>query len=100
METEDVVKVVDEWCRLTSELGRQFRWVQIFENRGAMMGCSNPHPHCQIWSSDFLPNEAAVKDRTQREFYRVNDGKPMLLDYLEVELAEKVKYLISSHKQN
>ncbi len=38
----------------------RYAWVQIFENRGAVMGCSNPHPHCQIWASSFLPNEAKV----------------------------------------
>ena len=50
------------------------RWVQIFENKGAAMGCSNPHPHCQIWASSFLPNEAAVKERNLRE-YQVSGGE-------------------------
>ena len=44
----DVVKVVQEWAGQLAELGRLYRWVQIFENRGKVMGCSNPHPHCQV----------------------------------------------------
>jgi UDPglucose--hexose-1-phosphate uridylyltransferase len=40
--------------------------VQVFENKGALMGCSNPHPHGQVWASDFLPNEAATEDAHQR----------------------------------
>ena len=43
--------------RIISYLSLIFRWVQIFENKGAAMGCSNPHPHCQIWASSFLPKE-------------------------------------------
>ena len=41
------------------ELSARYRWVQVFENKGEIMGCSNPHPHGQIWASDSLPNEAA-----------------------------------------
>ncbi|XP_055009627.1 galactose-1-phosphate uridylyltransferase isoform X2 [Boleophthalmus pectinirostris] len=58
MKKEEVVKVIDKWADLVRELGATYPWVQIFENKGAMMGCSNPHPHCQdrvvVESSDWL----------------------------------------------
>lgn len=48
MSVREIRAVVDEWAAQTEELGRKFSWVQIFENKGAAMGCSNPHPHCQV----------------------------------------------------
>jgi UDPglucose--hexose-1-phosphate uridylyltransferase len=71
------------------ELGKIWTWVQIFENRGALMGCSNAHPHCQIWSSSFLPNEPRIKDRNLKEYYNRNHS-PMLFDYVKKELAKRV----------
>nr|XP_023019861.1 probable galactose-1-phosphate uridylyltransferase [Leptinotarsa decemlineata] len=53
-----------------------------------MMGCSNPHPHCQIWASTFLPNEARIKDVNLREYYE-KYKRPMLMDYVERELEKK-----------
>ena len=61
----------------------------MFENKGAIMGCSNPHPHCQIWASSFLPNEPRVKDHYQRQ-YLAKYGRPLLRDYLDQELQKKV----------
>lgn len=72
----------------TEELGKKYRWVQVFENRGAMMGCSNPHPHCQIWASSYLPNEATAKDRHQREYFQ-KYGRPLLMDYVNKELQKE-----------
>ncbi|KGL76222.1 Galactose-1-phosphate uridylyltransferase, partial [Tinamus guttatus] len=69
--------------------------MQIFENKGAMMGCSNPHPHCQIWASSFLPNEARLEDRTQRE-YRSQHGVPMLLEYAEQEARRKERLVVEN----
>ena len=48
MEEEDILKVVEAWVEQLRELGQKYRWVQIFENKGNVMGCSNPHPHCQV----------------------------------------------------
>lgn len=48
MELGEVKGVVDEWARQTTELGQTNQWVQVFENKGNVMGCSNPHPHCQV----------------------------------------------------
>ena len=86
MEVGDIKSVVDEWANQYVELGREpnINHVQIFENRGEMMGASNPHPHCQIWASESLPNEPAKELRSQEE-YRVKHGTCLLCDYLALE---------------
>ncbi|MEO0630838.1 MAG: galactose-1-phosphate uridylyltransferase, partial [Planctomycetota bacterium] len=61
--------VVDAWAAQHAELSARYDWVQILENRGAMMGCSNPHPHGQIWATDTVPTEPAKKRETQRAWH-------------------------------
>ena len=56
MNNAEIVAVIDEFITQYKSLEQKYKWVQIFENRGKMMGCSNPHPHCQIWATDCLPN--------------------------------------------
>jgi UDPglucose--hexose-1-phosphate uridylyltransferase len=65
--------------------------VQVFENKGAMMGCSNPHPHGQVWASTALPTDAAREDQQQAE-YHARSGSPLLVDYgqREAQLASRV----------
>jgi UDPglucose--hexose-1-phosphate uridylyltransferase len=75
-----IVEIIDSWCRQSAELGATYPWVQVFENKGAMMGCSNPHPHGQIWANSFLPNEAASEEAHQRAYFAAH-GRPLLLDY-------------------
>lgn len=76
--------VVDMWAAQTADLGGRYQWVQVFENRGEAMGASNPHPHGQVWASDFLPNEARVEDERQRAYF-AKHGSPLLLDYAQLE---------------
>lgn len=57
--------VIDTWAEQVADLGSIYANVQIFENKGAMMGCSNPHPHGQVWATDYVPQELATEDRTQ-----------------------------------
>ncbi|GBP13635.1 Probable galactose-1-phosphate uridylyltransferase [Eumeta japonica] len=83
------------WIRQQEELGRKYVWVQIFENKGAIMGCSNPHPHCQIWASSFMPNEARIKDRCQKEYYEEHK-RPLLVEYLEKELLKKERIVLEN----
>ncbi|MDA3851292.1 MAG: UDP-glucose--hexose-1-phosphate uridylyltransferase [Spirochaetaceae bacterium] len=85
MALPDIRKVVDLWAQQTEELSKVYPWVQIFENKGAVMGCSNPHPHGQIWAGSFLPNEAAREDDLQRKYY-LEKHRVMLMDYVEMEL--------------
>ena len=85
--TPDAIgRIVDTWCSQSEELGARYPWVQVFENKGAMMGCSNPHPHGQIWATSFLPNEPAAEDRCQREYF-AEHGRALLLDVAEREAA-------------
>lgn len=65
MKVDEIEKVIDAWINEYQELGanEKINYVQIFENKGAIMGCSNPHPHGQIWSQSSLPNEVLKKDK-------------------------------------
>jgi UDPglucose--hexose-1-phosphate uridylyltransferase len=73
MELVHIRRLVDEWAAQTAELGRRYRWVQVFENKGAMMGASNPHPHGQIWALNTLPNEPKKEDERQRAYLAQNE---------------------------
>ena len=75
----DVRSVVDVWATQTQELGERYRWVQVFENRGAEMGASNPHPHGQIWAGTALPGSAVREEATQRRYHAAADRR-LLLD--------------------
>ncbi|MBV8376721.1 MAG: UDP-glucose--hexose-1-phosphate uridylyltransferase [Verrucomicrobia bacterium] len=87
--------VVEVWANQTEKLGRDYRWVQVFENKGEIMGCSNPHPHGQVWASDFLPNEPAKEDRQQQAYLR-EQGSVLLADYLNLELKEEVRIVLQN----
>jgi UDPglucose--hexose-1-phosphate uridylyltransferase len=76
--------IVDCWCAESAALGATYRSVQVFENKGAMMGCSNPHPHGQIWATAHLPDEAAMEDWTQQNYLRQHNTA-MLLDLAQGE---------------
>jgi UDPglucose--hexose-1-phosphate uridylyltransferase len=95
MAVSDIRKVVDVWAEQTADLGARYRWVQVFENKGGVMGCSNPHPHGQVWAGDFLPNELAVEDREQRK-YKKEHGSVLLLDYVMRELADGSRLVVSN----
>jgi len=95
MSLKEIESVINTWAGQNKELGAKYTWVQIFENRGAIMGCSNPHPHCQVWASDFLPNEPALKDRTQLNYYKEHK-RPMLLDYVQLEIEKKERLVIEN----
>jgi UDPglucose--hexose-1-phosphate uridylyltransferase len=69
--------------------------VQIFENKGEIMGCSNPHPHGQIWAGDRLPNEPDKEDRNQAA-YLAEHGRPLLLDYLQRELDAEDRIVVAT----
>ncbi len=72
-------RVVDLWAAQTAELGRAYRWVQVFENRGESMGASNPHPHGQVWAGTAVPTEAEREERTQRD-HLARTGRALLDD--------------------
>ncbi|MBB6055226.1 MAG: UDP-glucose--hexose-1-phosphate uridylyltransferase [Gammaproteobacteria bacterium] len=77
-------QVIDTWCEQITDLAKDYLWVQVFENKGAAMGCSNPHPHGQIWANSFLPNELAREELTQKQWL-AEKGAPLLLQYAQKE---------------
>jgi UDPglucose--hexose-1-phosphate uridylyltransferase len=88
MAVEDIERVVWVWGAQYRALGAidGINAVQVFENRGAMMGASNPHPHCQVWATETLPNEMAKELASQATYWREH-GSPLLVDYLKLERA-------------
>jgi UDPglucose--hexose-1-phosphate uridylyltransferase len=88
LSAEEIARVIDCWRDETRRLGARedISCVQIFENRGAMMGASNPHPHCQIWATRHVPNEIVRETARQKE-YRAARHSCLLCDYLALELA-------------
>lgn len=89
----EIEAIIATWIQQYRELGSRWRWVQIFENKGAAMGCSNPHPHGQIWASDFLPNEVQREDQCQRLYFEQH-GRNLLMDYVERELSERCRIVV------
>lgn len=92
---EDICHVVDTWQHQCEALGETYSWVQVFENKGATMGCSNPHPHGQIWAQQQLPTLVNKKDNAQRQFlaqHKVN----LLADYVAKEVENKERVVVSN----
>ena len=93
MAVADVARVVEQWIDQVQELESRpdIGYVQIFENRGAMMGASNPHPHGQIWATSFIPDEV-IKEQAAQRAYRERHGADLLGDYaaIEQQVGERV----------
>ncbi len=92
MKPEDVESVIRTWTSQFQELGAmpQVNHVQIFENRGAAMGASNPHPHCQIWSTHSIPDIPAKELSTQRAYF-LSREICLLCDYLRLEKEQQIR---------
>jgi UDPglucose--hexose-1-phosphate uridylyltransferase len=88
MERPAIRKVVDAWAKETEEIAALdwIRYIEIFENRGAMMGASNPHPHGQIWATSVVPDEPELETKAQKA-YLDEKGSCLLCDYLAAERA-------------
>jgi len=95
MELSAIRRVIETWVEQTISLGETHRWVQIFENKGVAMGCSNPHPHGQIWALDSLPNEPFKEDLEQRR-YREENGRPLLVDYADLEAEKEERVVVQN----
>jgi UDPglucose--hexose-1-phosphate uridylyltransferase len=76
--------VINCWCDQSADLGERYEWVQVFENKGQVMGCSNPHPHGQIWATDYVPDTPATEHRTQCDWYE-DHRAALLLQLVERE---------------
>ena len=95
LRVEAIDSVVQTWQLEAATLGEKYQWVQIFENKGAMMGCSSPHPHGQIWATDYLPSEAVIEDAHQRDYYQQH-GRPLLVDYGQAEAADGSRVVVET----
>ncbi|RME77580.1 MAG: UDP-glucose--hexose-1-phosphate uridylyltransferase, partial [Chloroflexi bacterium] len=95
MDLPDIRRVVDVWAEQVQELGQTYRWVQVFENKGAIMGCSNPHPHGQIWAGSALPNEPAKEERQQKAYF-AEHGSPLLVDYAGLEAGRQERVVVEN----
>jgi UDPglucose--hexose-1-phosphate uridylyltransferase len=97
MEAADIRVVVDAWIAQVQELGarKEVGYVQIFENRGVMMGASNPHPHCQIWASASVPNLVATEQESQLAYKNAN-GSCLLCDYTAIEQEQKERVIFEN----
>lgn len=93
-----VRSVVDVWAAQYEELeaNDSIGYVQVFENRGEMMGASNPHPHCQIWATESLPNQAATEFAAQLDYRVHHPGGCLLCDYLDVELKARERIVVEN----
>jgi UDPglucose--hexose-1-phosphate uridylyltransferase len=93
MSPGEIGSVIGAWVDQTEDLGTAYRWVQVFENKGELMGCSDPHPHGQIWATDDLPREPAAEDR-QLKAYLGEHQAPLLHQYLELELRSGERLVV------
>jgi UDPglucose--hexose-1-phosphate uridylyltransferase len=93
----EVETVLHTWADQTRELGAlaYINYVQVFENKGEIMGCSNPHPHSQIWSSSHIPNEPAKELSAQTDYWR-DHNRPLLLDYVSAELKQGERIVLTN----
>ena len=94
MNKKEILKVIEAWQTEYLLLGKEknINYVQIFENKGEIMGCSNPHPHGQIWSQSSLPNEVVKKNTNQLNYF-LNQQSSLLKDYLHQEIKEKERII-------
>ena len=97
MAVSEIRAVVDVWAEQISELGSLpgINYVQLFENKGEVMGCSNPHPHGQLWANHSIPQEPAKEEVQQRAYYAAK-GAPLLVDYLQAEVRAGERIVVEN----
>jgi len=95
MSLKEIRRTVDLWADQVAELGAEYEWVQIFENRGATMGASNPHPHGQIWAGSALPSEPALEQGHQLDYWH-STGSSLLRDYCTAERSDGSRVVAST----
>lgn len=85
------LSVINIWCSESEQLGKRFQNVQIFENKGAIMGCSNPHPHGQVWATEYVPDMVLTEDQAQATYKKDEDENLLIaVAEAEIEAAERV----------
>ena len=98
MEVEDIRKVVEVWQQQYEELGEKdfINHIQIFENKGRIMGCSNPHPHGQIWAQSSIPTMIRKTQDNLRRYFD-NNGRSLLEDYLQKEIKAGERVILENN---
>lgn len=92
---EEILAVIHTWIREAEDLGQGYPSVQIFENKGAVMGCSNPHPHGQIWAQSQMPSLVKKEDDQQRQFL-ASQERNLLVNYVQKELAAGERVVVDN----
>ncbi|WP_165313744.1 galactose-1-phosphate uridylyltransferase [Vibrio ziniensis] len=92
---QEIEQVIETWISETNSLSKHYPWVQIFENKGETMGCSQPHPHGQIWANSFIPTLVSKKDQLQAEYFSKHHS-PLLHDYVHRELRHKERVVVET----
>ncbi len=93
----EVEEVIRTWTDQTRDLGQRdfINYVQVFENKGALMGCSNPHPHSQIWATAHIPNEP-TKEFNALQRHWLNHDACLLCDYLAEEMQRRERIVVQN----
>jgi len=92
---KSIETIVDTWQQHYQLLSQRYQCVHIFENKGSVMGCSQPHPHGQIWAHDYLSSEVACEDSHQRKYYQ-RHGRALLADYIDKEKNDGQRILFEN----
>ena len=95
MQPAEIAEVIEVWADQITELGVKYPWVQVFENKGAAMGASNPHPHGQVWTTSYLPTIPARETEAQATHQLMHD-RVLLLDVLQRELADGTRIVTAN----
>jgi galactose-1-phosphate uridylyltransferase, family 1 len=97
LDNASIENVITTWTEQFVDIGEKgfIQYVQVFENKGAVMGCSNPHPHSQVWGTEHIPNEPAKELEKQKTYFNENN-RTLLSDYLKEDHKRKVRILFSN----
>jgi UDPglucose--hexose-1-phosphate uridylyltransferase len=97
LELSAIENVIRTWGNQSAEIGSKdfIQYVQVFENKGAMMGCSNPHPHSQVWGTEHIPNEPAKELKRQKKYFDENNST-LLSNYLKEEHKRKERIIFAN----
>jgi UDPglucose--hexose-1-phosphate uridylyltransferase len=92
---DEISEVVDTWKTQFVELATKYSCIHIFENKGEIMGCSQPHPHGQIWAHNHRSTEIQAEDGRQLDYFKTH-GRPLLADYIDREISEAHRIVVNN----
>lgn len=95
LEVSQIRAIINTWILQYQQLSATHQWVQVFENKGSINGCSNPHPHGQIWASSAVPSLPARVDAAQRRYHQQH-GRNLLLHYCDSERQRQERVVIEN----